>query len=53
MLDKLSQFNCLISMDDDSNLKISKVPLKELKREQKLILANAKREEDIRNKLLE
>ena len=40
-------------MDDDSNLKISKVPLKELNKEQKIIVKNAKREEDIRNKLLE
>ena len=40
-------------MDDDDNLKISKVPLKELNEEQKKIVANAKREEDIRNKLLE
>ena len=52
LLDPLSQFNCVVSMDDD-NLKISKVPLKELNKEQKIILANAKREEDIRNKLLE
>ena len=40
-------------MDDDNNLKISKVPLKELNKQQKIIIANAKREEDIRNKLLE
>ena len=40
-------------MDDNSNLKISKVPLKELNEEQKRIVANAKREEDISNKLLE
>ena len=40
-------------MDDNSNLKISKVPLKELNEEQKQIVSNAKRDEDIRNKLLE
>ena len=40
-------------MDDTNNLKISKVPLKELDEYQKTIIANAKKEEDIRNKLLE
>ena len=53
IIDPLCQFNCLVSMDDNSNLKISKVPLKELNEEQKIIVANAKREEDISNKLLE
>jgi len=53
LLDPLFQFNCVVSMDDDNNLKISKVPLKELNKEQKIIVKNAKREEDIRNKLLE
>ncbi len=53
LLDPLFKYNCLVIMDDDNNLKISKVPLKELSEEQKIILANAKREEDIRNKLLE
>ncbi len=52
-LDPLFQFNCVVKMDDDNNLKISKEPLKELSEEQKKIVANAKREEDIRNKLLE
>ena len=52
LLDPLFEFNCVVSMDDD-NLKISKVPLKELNEEQKKIVSNAKREEDIRNKLLE
>ena len=52
-VDPLCQFNCLVSMDDNNNLKISKVPLKKLNEEQKLIVANAKREEDISNKLLE
>ena len=52
-LDPLCEFNCLVSMDDDNNLKISKVPLKELNEEQKILVKNAKREEDIRNKLLE
>ena len=53
LLDSSFQFNCVVSMDDDDNLKISKVPLKELNKEQKLIVKNAKREEDMRNKLLE
>ena len=52
-LDPLSKFNCLVSMDDNSNLKVSKIPLKELNEEQITIVANSKREEDIRNKLLE
>ena len=53
-LDSLFQFNYLVSMDDDkNNLKVTKVPIKELSEEQKKIVANAKREEDIRNKLLE
>ena len=53
-LEKSCQFNCLVSMDDESNLKISKVPLKELNEEQKTIVTNLKkREEDIRSKLLE
>ena len=53
ILAPLCQFNSLVSMDDNNNLKISKVPLKELNEEQKTIVANAKREEDIKNKLLE
>lgn len=53
LLEPLFQFNCVVSMDDDNNLKISKIPLKELNKEQKIIVQNAKREEDIRNKLLE
>ena len=53
ILDPLCQFNCLVTMDDNSNLKIFKVPLKELNKEQKIIVANAKREDDISNKLLE
>ncbi len=53
LLDPLFEFNCVVSMDDNDNLKISKVPIKELNNKQKIIIANAKREEDIRNKLLE
>ena len=53
LLDPLFQFNCVVSMDDDDNLKISRVPIKELNQEQKIIVKNAKREEDMRNKLLE
>ena len=47
------RFNCLVNMDENSNLKISKVPLKELNEKLKEIIANATREEDIRDKLLE
>ena len=53
LLDPLCQFNCLVTMGDNNKLKIFKVPIKELNEEQKTIVANAKREEDIRNKLLE
>ncbi len=53
LLDPVFQINCVVSMDDDNNLKVSKIPLKELNKEQKIIVANSKREEDIRNKLLE
>ena len=53
LIDPLFKFNCVVIMDDNNNLKISKEPLKELNEQQKTIVANAKREEDIRNKLLE
>ena len=53
MLDPTCHFNSLVSMDDNSNLKISKISLKKLNEEQKTIVSNAEREEDIRNKLLE
>jgi len=52
-LDPLCKFNCLVNMDPNSNLKISKLPLKELNENLKSIIANEKREEDIKNKLLE
>ena len=47
------KFNCLVKMEENSNLRISKVPLKELNEKQKKIISNATRVEDIRNKLLE
>ncbi len=47
------KFNCLISMDENNNLKISKVPLKELKDTLKKIIAGAKKEDNISGKLLE
>ena len=53
LLDPSYKFNCLVSMDADDNLKISNAPLKKLNEGQKTIIANAKRDEDIRNKLLE
>ena len=40
-------------MDENNNLKISIVPLKQLNENLKKIVAKAKREEDIRDKLLE
>ncbi len=52
-LDTSCQFNFLVSMDKNSNLKISKLPLKELKENLKKIISSAKREEDIKDKLLE
>ncbi len=52
-LDPSCQFNCIVSIDENGNLKISKVPIKELNEKQKTIIKNAKREEDIKNKLLE
>ena len=53
-LDPLNcQFNCLVSLDDNNDIKPFKVPLKELNEEQKIIVANAKRDDDIKNKLLE
>jgi len=47
------KFNCLVKMDENSNLRISKVPLKELNEKHKKIISNAIRVEDIRDKLLE
>ncbi len=47
------KFNCMISMDKNSNLKISKVHVKVLNENQKRIVSHAKREDDIRDKLLE
>ena len=52
-LDPLCQFNCLVSMDENSNLKTSKIPLKELNEKQKEFVDNARRDEDIKDKLLE
>ena len=52
-LDPMCQFNCLVRMDDNNNLEVFKVPLKELNEEQKVIIADAKRVEDVKNKLLE
>ena len=53
MLKPSYRFNCLVSMDENNNLKISKVPIKELNAKLKNILANQSREEDIKGKLLE
>ena len=53
ILDPSCKFNCLVSMDENSNLKISKLNLKELNPNLKIIIENAKRDEDIKDKLLE
>ena len=47
------KFNCLIDMDENRNLKISKVPLKELNEKQKKVISNSVKIEDIKDKLLE
>ena len=52
-LDHSCQFNCLVSMDENLNLKLSKLPLKELNENLKKIIKNAKREEYIKDRLLE
>ncbi len=52
-LDPNCQYNCLVSMEDNSNLKISKSPLKELNENLKVMIMNTTKEEDIKNKLLE
>ena len=40
-------------MDENSNLKISKVPIKNLNEELKILVSNAKKEEEFKGKLLE
>jgi len=52
-IDNGCEFNCIVSMDKNSNLKISKTPLKLLNEKLKKIISNATREEDIKDKLLE
>ena len=52
-VDKSCQFNCLVSMDKNNNLKISRSPLKELNETLKTVIANAKKQEDIKDKFLE
>ena len=52
-LDPSFQLNFLVSMDENNVLKVSKLPLKELKENLKKIIVNSKKEEDIKNKLLE
>ncbi len=53
MLEPSCQFNYLVSMDENSDLKVTKSPLKELNKKLKIIIENGTREEDIRDKLLE
>ncbi len=52
-LEASCQFNCLVSMDQNNDLIISKLPLKELNKKLKTIINNEKRDIDIKNKLLE
>ena len=53
-LNKSCEFNCLIETEKGNlDLKISKIPIKKIKKELSLILANQRRQIDIRNKLLE
>ena len=47
------KFNFVVSMDEDENLKISKIPLKEFNKNLKNIVENSTRDEDIKDKLLE
>ena len=47
------EFNCLVSMDEHKNLKTSKIPLKHLNDNFKKLIQNSRKEEDIRDKLLE
>ena len=47
------KFNCVVKMDKNNNLKVSKHPLKELNEKLKIIISKAKREENIKGKLLE
>ena len=52
-LDPNCQYNCLVKMEDNNILKISKLPLKELNENLKRMIMNTTKEEDIRDKLLE
>ena len=52
-LDPNCQYNCLVKMEDNNILKISKLPLKELNKNLKVMIMNTTKEEDIKNKLLE
>ena len=53
LLDQACKFNCLVGMDQNNNLKISRVPIKKLSQNLKEIISNQTRDEDIRDKLLE
>jgi len=47
------EFNCVVSMDEHSNLKTSKIPLKSLKDNLRKLIENSIKDDDIRDKLLE
>ena len=52
-IDPTFKFNCLVSMDENSNLKISKLPHKELNKKLKIVIGNAKKDDEVKDKLLE
>ena len=47
------KFNCVVSMNKNGNLKVSRVPLKDLRGNLKKIVENKTKDDDIRGKLLE
>ena len=52
-LDENCKFNNLVNMDENSNLKIFKIPLKELSPKLNSIISKETRDEEIKDKLLE
>ena len=47
------KFNCLVGMDENDNLEIFKLPLKELNKKHKNVILNATKVENFKDKLLE
>ena len=53
-LNKTNQFNCMVKLEKNSKeLKISKIPLKNIKKDLKPLIINSDYEMDIKDKLLE